>query len=188
MVDVADSGLILRAETYLFPDEIESIRLELVSDESFTASCKQMEGEYKLKEALSAAVHYIGFRGFRVYGVKELQIPDKRWKQDVMAILNRIRVPDSNTNLFKTTSGATNSTHFSGFAIDSSGEEPILYEFSNRRISEDLRRPIFGIDVIIATKAIIQHKRRPQANIQTYAGNDIIERLAEIPVENKYER
>jgi len=41
MIDLADSSSIMQEKIYLFPDEIQSIRLEQVSDDKFTPVARQ---------------------------------------------------------------------------------------------------------------------------------------------------
>lgn len=190
------NDLFLQDRVYLFPDEIKSIRLEQVLDGEFTPVANLRKGQYELKKPLSSVMHYISFRGFRNYCVREEDIPDGKWKKDVVAIVSHVWVPDWPTGLFEAKWGYTSAwgkigqlinpwasmgpISFSGFAVDSSAEEPVLYEFNNAPIPRELRGLFkFGNDAMRTAYIIVQHRANPRSNIETYTGNEIIKRLCQ---------
>jgi len=188
MIDLSDIGWLWHEKGYLFPDEIKSISLEHVPDEQFTPMVVMgKDREYSLKKTPGSAMHYLYFRGFKGSAIKEKDIPSKRWKKDVSAIVLRTLIPEMSTQLFTTRWGLRNPAAFSGFAADVHGEEPVLYEFDNVSIPWSLRPSCaFGINAIMAAYAIIQQRNKPGSNIKSYTGAEIIRRLAQFEMRREF--
>ncbi|HLC66867.1 MAG TPA: hypothetical protein VJK52_04465 [Candidatus Nanoarchaeia archaeon] len=185
-VDVADANSIMQEEIHLFPDEVQAMTLTKVSEKEFTPIARMHDRKYELSPSRSSAMHYVLYRGFQSYGVNGADIPNKNWKEGVIAIVGRVLVPNRSTGLFSDKWRFLSPVSVSGFAVDASGAESVLYEFTDVSIPRSLRESRFGEDAIISAYAMVQHTKRPQRNIQTYTGDGIIERLSQVEVERKF--
>lgn len=185
VIDLTDGGF-FRENAYLFLDEIQSIRFEQVPDDQFTPRVEVRKGQYALEQSLSSAMHYVFFKGFYRYKITPEQIPQGlEGKDDVAAIVRDVFVPDNYSTLFKADFGASHRpVSFSGFAVDTSGKDPVLYEFVNMEIPPVLRN--VRDHMVYAAHAIVQHRKNPSLHVQTYTGDDIIRKLSQIEVERRF--
>ena len=186
-IAMRDNQALMEECIYLFPDEIQSIKLEQVSDNEFTPCIQKTNSKYELTAPLSSAGHYLYFKGFEGYMISSDHIPNIKRRDDIAKLLKYVILPDRTTGLFRIEERRIQTSYFSGFAADISGNEPVLYEFDSVPIPRGLRNnEIPGRGLMLAANAIIQHRKKPQSNIQTYTGNKIIGKLADLGDKRKF--
>ncbi len=178
MIDVADQGF-MQQSIYLFPDEIQSVKLAQVSREEFTSIVDRPgRDKYTLRTSLSPVSHYLRYRGFNFSTPSAENDLPKKWREEIVTTLRNVLVPEHSTGLFKDHWRllSANPTSFSGYAaLEVKDEEPVLYKFDQFSIPRAFREKE---KQAIVAYALVKHGKHPQSNIQTYRGVEAIRELS----------
>ncbi len=183
MIDVADGGLCHR-KAYLLPDEIKSIKLGWVDDKEFSQNLRGSFDTPVLEPSHSSAGHYLWYKGFGSYCMREEYVPAGKWKKGIVQIVGKVLTPKYSTKLLIQ---EYNTQFLNGFAALPSENGIILYEFKDVQLPKALlKNTNFGQAATQAAFAIALHQKKPQPNILTYSGKEIIDRLSQFKSERNF--
>jgi hypothetical protein len=186
-LDLAEGGIFERYYVYVFPDEIKSISLMNVSDDNFTNNSRKSGLRLTFRKSPSSATHYLGYSGFTPHYISAERIPPMEFREEIANKVMSITIPETSARSIRLEwDGWGDKDYISGFAVDQSGSGPVLYEFEWQEVPQLPNDPRSEMGVALVAYAIAKHQQSPQENIQTYWGDEILDRLSQIKTERKF--